>query len=82
MSLTSQKLQIEAKINAVKKEKVSVDYTADMYLANLLSFLDTTVDEAGDLQADKIEHAAAGLVRNIRKYQELTKEEKRLTDLL
>lgn len=82
MSLTSQRIHIEAKINAVKKEKVSVDFGADMYLANLLSLLDTTVEEAGDLDADKIEYAAAGLVRNIRKYQELTKEEKRLTDLL
>ena len=55
---------------------------ADMYMVSLLNLLDTTVDEAGDLQADQIEYAAAGLVRNIRKHQDLRKEEKRLTDLL
>lgn len=82
MSLSSQRIQIEAKINAVKREKVSTDLEADMYLASLLSFLDTTIDEAGDLDADKIEHTALGLARNIRKYNDLRSEEKRLTNLL
>ncbi|MEG0518307.1 MAG: hypothetical protein RR555_05505 [Bacteroidales bacterium] len=82
MSLTNQKIILEAKIADLQRQQVSTDYEADMFLATLLTLADPATDKCGDFDPDKIEHAADGFIRNIRKFKTLQTEIDRLTKLL
>lgn len=81
MSLTVEKIQIEAKITALEKENNLAAFTADMAITNIRQEASPLL-ELEQIDLDKIDAAVAMLRGVIERMKENNKEIERLKKLL
>ncbi len=81
MSLTIEKMQIEAKITALERENNLASITADMAITNIRQETSPLL-ELEDINMDKIDAAVATLHATIERKKENDKEIERLKKML
>lgn len=81
MSLTIEKMQIEAKINALEKENAMAEITGDMAIMNIRAEASTMLD-IEEIDMDKVDAGVAMLHSAIERKRHNAAEIKRLRRML